>query len=205
MFQHVVRTLGVLFLLAAQIFAQDTTLPTVAQVSPAPGTVNSLTNITVTFSEPVTGVNSEGFLIQGLGMAQMVSGPDARIYTFHFPQPPYGAIQIGWIIGNGIADLTGNPFNAQAATSSWQYQLVDNTQPTVATLFPAAGATVRALQQIEVTFSEEVDGIDASDLLVNGQPATSLTKLPGGPYTFGFAAASPGAANLSWAAGHGIT
>ena len=112
MFQHVVRTLGVLFLLAAQIFAQDTTLPTVAQVSPAPGTVNSLTNITVTFSEPVTGVNSEDFLIQGLGMAQMVSGPDARIYTFHFPQPPYGAIQIGWIIGNGIADLTGNPFNA---------------------------------------------------------------------------------------------
>jgi len=205
MFQHAVRTLGVFCFLAAQIFAQDTTLPTIAQVNPAPGTVNSLTSITVVFSEPVTGVNSEDFLIQGLAMGQMVLGPDARTYTFNFPQPPYGTIQIGWVIGNGIADATGNPFNATAASSSWQYQLVDNTPPTMATRFPAPGATVRALQQIEVTFSEEVDGIDASDLLVNGQPATSLTKLPAGPYIFGFPPAPPGSVTVNWAAGHGIT
>src|SRR5687767_9330775 len=142
MFQHAVRTLGVFCLLAAQIFAQDATPPTIVQVSPAPGTVNSLTSITVTFSEPVTGVNADDFLTQGLALSQMVIGPDGRTYTFSFPQPPYGTTQIGWVIGSGIADAAGNPFDATAAGSSWQYQLVDNTPPTMLTRFPSPGATV---------------------------------------------------------------
>jgi hypothetical protein len=206
MFQHAARIAGVFCFLVSTIFAQDVTPPTITQVSPTPGTVNSLTNITVTFSEPVTGVDSEDFLIQGLAMGYVsASSPDGRTYTFSFPQPPYATIQIGWVIANAIADSAGNPFNATAAGSSWQYELVDNTPPVIGTRFPAPGATVRALQQIEVTFSEEVDGINASDLVVNGQPATSLTKLPGGPYIFGFTAAAPGTVNVSWAAGHGIT
>ena len=206
MFQHAARTLWVSCILAARVFAQDVTPPTITQVIPTPGTRNFLTNITVTFSEPVTGVDTEDFLIQGLAMGYAVDAlPDGRTYTFRFPQPPYGTIQIGWVIANAIADSAGNPFNATAPGSSWQYELVDNTPPAIVTRFPAPGATIRSLQQIEVTFSEEVDGIDASDLLVNGQPATSLTKLPGGPYIFGFAAAAPGTVNVSWAAGHGIT
>ncbi len=206
MFQHAARTFWVCCILATRAFAQDTTPPTISQIIPTPGTVNSLTNITVTFSEPVTGVDSEDFLIQGLGMGYVsASSPDGRTYTFSFPQPPYATIQIGWVIANAIADSAGNPFNATAVGASWLYELVDNTPPVIDTRFPAPGATVRALQQIEVTFSEEVDGITASDLVVNGQPATSLTKLPGGPYIFGFPAAAPGVANVNWAPGHGIT
>jgi hypothetical protein len=41
---------------------------------------------------------------------------------------------------------------------------VDTVPPTVTSLFPFAGATVRALSQVEVTFSEEVNGVSASDL-----------------------------------------
>jgi hypothetical protein len=205
MFQHLVRTAGVLCLFAATILAQDVTPPTIAQVSPAPGMVNSLSNITVTFNESVTGVDTDDFLIQGLALGNISAVPNPRTYTFSFPQPPYGRVQIGWIIANAIADVSGNPFNATAAGSSWEYDLVDNAPPTMVTRFPAPGATVRGLQQVEISFSEEVDGIDAGDLRVNGQPATSLTKLPGGPYIFGFPAASSGAVNVSWAAGHGIT
>ena len=58
---------------------------------------------------------------------------------------------------------------------------------------------------MEVTFSEEVNGVNASDLLINGQPATSVSRAPAGPYVFQFPALPAGSANLQWAAGHGIT
>src|SRR5206468_5846878 len=51
----------------------------------------------------------------------------------------------------------------------------DATPPTIAALIPAAGATVRSLTTIEVDFSEGVAGVDASDLLINGNSATGVT------------------------------
>ncbi|HEY2953615.1 MAG TPA: lamin tail domain-containing protein, partial [Verrucomicrobiae bacterium] len=77
--------------------------------------------------------------------------------------------------------------------------------PVVAQLNPPAGATVRYLAQVEVTFSEPVMGVGAADLLVNGQPATNVTGILAGPYVFQFAPAPNGAVHLSWSASHGIT
>jgi len=50
--------------------------PTIANISPAPGTLSSLSQITVTFSEPVGGVNAADLLINGLPATAMTGGND---------------------------------------------------------------------------------------------------------------------------------
>jgi hypothetical protein len=86
-------------------------------VEPAAGTVNMLPQITVVFSEPVTGVNATDLLINGIPAATMSGGSDS--YTFVFPQPAYGDVQITWATSHGIADFATppNPFNAMAGAT----------------------------------------------------------------------------------------
>ena len=47
----------------------------------------------------------------------------------------------------------------------------DTTAPTLTEVTPIAGSTVDSLTVVEVDFSEPVTGVDAGDLLVNGNPA----------------------------------
>lgn len=178
--------------------------PTIINTSPSPGTVGSLTSVSVTFSEPVIGLTADDFLVNGVAIASMTRS--GNTYTFDFGQPAYGSVFITWAAGHGITDLAtpANAFNAAAPGATWQYNLVDNTPPTVASLFPPANITVGSLSQIEVMFSEPVTGVDAADLLVNGQPATNVT-FTADTYTFKFPPPAPGTVNVSWTTGHGIT
>ncbi len=59
--------------------------PWIAAVAPLPGIVADLTQVTVTFSEPVTGVTAQHFLVNGAS-AWSVGGAGAT-YTFSFPRP----------------------------------------------------------------------------------------------------------------------
>jgi len=181
--------------------------PTVVAVTPEPGLLAGLSQITVTFSKPVTGVAAEHFLVNDLP-ATGVSG-DGKTFTFSFPQPAYGPVQIRWSTFHTIRDLENPPqtFDPAAAGSSWMYELLDPEGPSVAFRQPPAGLTVRSLTQIEVTFNKPVLGVDAGDLQVNGTAATNLTGIGAGPYLFEFpaAAARPGPALVTWRTGHGIT
>lgn len=80
----------------------------------------------------------------------------------------------------------------------------DLTPPTAAVISPAPGTTVRGLRQIEVTFSEEVSGVGAADLLVRGVGAASVSGSGTGPYRFSFPEPPPGVVPVAWASGHGI-
>jgi len=178
--------------------------PTINGFTPPAGTVNSLTSVSVTFSEPVTGLTADDFLVNGVPVTSMsVAG---NTYTFGFSQPVYGMVVITWLAGHGITDLATPPnaFNAAAPGATWQYSLVDTLPPVVASLFPPENLTVGSLSQIEVTFSEPVTGVNASDLLVNGQTATNVTFTTG-MYTFRFPPPPTGTVNVAWSSGHGIT
>ena len=76
--------------------------------------------------------------------------------------------------------------------------------PTILSATPAQGAAVRSLSQIDVLFSEAVVGVDASDLLIAGQPATGLTSLGGNAWRFSLPAQPNGTVYVAFAAGHGI-
>ena len=81
---------------------------------------------------------------------------------------------------------------------------VDVTPPGVEALAPGAGATVRSLEEIQVTFSEFVLGVDAVDLRVDGAPAISVTGSDSGPYTFVLPPLADGEVRVEWAPKHGI-
>jgi len=63
----------------------------VVQADPAAGVAYYLTNLTITFSETVSGVDAADLLINGVPASSVTSsGP--KTYTFSFPQPAYGPL-----------------------------------------------------------------------------------------------------------------
>ena len=178
--------------------------PTVSSVLPEPGLVSALNSITVTFNEPVAGVAAEHFLINDQPAASVVGS--GTTYTFTFPQPAYGSVQIRWSTFHTIQDLETPPqrFDLASPGSNWSYELLDPVGPSVLIRQPPPLLTVSALSQIEVTFDKAVLGVDAADLLVNGAPATNVTGIGAGPYLFEFIPAAPGAVLVTWADTNGI-
>jgi len=169
----------------------------------SPGsTVSNLTQATVTFSEAVADVEAEDFLINGTpATARTGSG---SVWTFSFTQPSPGPVQFAWDASHAIYDLSGNRFDELGPGAIWSCTLVDTIPPTVLVTSPTPSAVVAALTQIEVTFREAVTGVDAADLTINGQAASSVTGSGAGPYLFGFAQPASGAVTVAWAGAHNI-
>jgi hypothetical protein len=97
----------------------DNIPPEMDGISPPPGAiVLSLDFITVIFDSTVTGVDAEDLLINGVG-ATDVDVISPREYTFHFPAPPTGTVQVAWAANHAITDTSplANPF----AGGSWSY------------------------------------------------------------------------------------
>jgi hypothetical protein len=192
-------------LLAATSATLAATAPSIQSVQPSPGMVSVLTQVTVTFSKAVTGIEPTDLWANG-NPAASVSGAGST-YTFVLErQPDYGNVAITWDPSHSITDLElpPNRFDENAPGSKWQYLLVDTTAPNMALLSPAADLSIRSLAQIEVTFSEPVTGVDAGDLLVNDAPALAMSVLGAGRYRFTFNQPPDGTVTVRWAPGHGI-
>lgn len=175
--------------------------PYVVSAEPPFGsTVTSLTTITVHFSAPVSGVLASEFFVGGYA-ASSVSG-SGTIYTFTMPALPAGALPVTWDVNQTIMDGGGVRMNE--ASNTWHYMLVDVTAPVVASRTPASGATVGGLTQVEVRFSEPVNGVDAGDLTVNGTPCASVFGSGMGPYIFQFNQPGTGLVQFAWSPGHNI-
>ncbi|MCX6895839.1 MAG: lamin tail domain-containing protein, partial [Verrucomicrobia bacterium] len=184
----------------------DTTPPVVQSVSPVAGsTVSNLTSVTVTFSEPVLGIGASDLRVNS-GPADTMTGSGAT-YTFTFSRPAEGTVNLTWDAAHGITDYgsPANVFDETAPGASWQYTYADTVPPLMTEIFPGGGATIASLRQIEVTFSEDVLGIAAADLLINGAPATNVVKVPGQPYLFQFPQPATGQVTVAWSPAHGIT
>jgi hypothetical protein len=177
--------------------------PSVATVVPARGAaVAALTQIALSFNETVTGVDAADLLLNG-APATGVTGSGAD-YSFTFPQPSDGTVAVTWAATSGIQDPQGNLFDGTRNTNVWNYTLIDNNTPPLATVSPAPATTVRHLKSIAVTFNEPVTGVDAGDLLINAAPAQQVRGSGAGPYTFTFASPAAGEVQVAFAAGHGI-
>jgi hypothetical protein len=80
----------------------------------------------------------------------------------------------------------------------------DLQPPTVTQVLPSPGTTNRSLATAEVFFDENVQGVAASDLLVNGLPAQDIEFFGAAHYLFHFDSPAPGLVQFTWAAAHGI-
>ncbi|MDB6070585.1 MAG: CotH protein, partial [Verrucomicrobiales bacterium] len=187
--------------------------PAISAIVPAPGTtVSVLTSVSVTFTEPVTGVAATDLGVNG-ELTDSVSGSGAGPYIFTFPQPPSGAVSLGWDVDQSIAGIGTGEF---APSGGWTYSLTDSIAPAFGKIRtsnpgeemddvrPIPGSTVGVLTRATVMFSEPVTGVDAGDLLINGNPATSFTGDAAGPYLFSFPAPADGAVAFTWSPAHGI-
>ena len=104
--------------------------PVVQSVSPAAGTVSTLTSVVVTFSKSVTNVDAADLRMNG-NPASNVTGC-GYTYTFTFAPLPQGAIAMTWFSGHGITDLAvpANAFDGSGPGAAWQYTLAgDSTNP----------------------------------------------------------------------------
>ena len=186
---------------------KDSVAPTVLRMEPVPGsTVDTFTALTVTFSEPVTGVVAAHLLINGIG-AKSVTATTPASYRFEFTQPAYGAVTVEWDPRLALLDQADPPNRFDPAligNGGGSYRLVDHTPPTIIGWVPTSGATVRSLDSVSVLFSEPVTGVEASDLLVNGVPATAVSTLGESQYRFRFPAPPVGQVQFDWALIHGI-
>ena len=181
--------------------------PTIStQSPPAYATLTNLTSLTVIFSERVQNVDAADLLINGLPATGVTAAPNGSNYTFTFPHPLYGHVDISFATGHGITDFGFPgvlPFNEFDDSAIWSYEVLDRTPPRVAARVPGAGAVVTNLSEIAVTFSESVVGVDAADLLVGGVPAFGFSG-SGSNYVFQVAQPASGTISITWATNHGI-
>ncbi|HYO39331.1 MAG TPA: Ig-like domain-containing protein [Nocardioidaceae bacterium] len=147
--------------------------PTVTGRSPAVGAtaVAQTTNVTATFSEPVTGVSPTTFTVRNAAGATVPGSTvtyDAttRVATFN----PGGATASNLAadstytvaLTNGVRDAAGNPL----APTTWTF--VTGPRPVVSARTPASGATgVARNANVSATFSEGVTGWTAANVTMS--------------------------------------
>jgi hypothetical protein len=141
----------------------DITAPTVISIAPADlaSSIAINTNITATFSEAMNAstINSTTFTVK-LGSTP-VAGAVTYVGTTAIFKPTsvlIGNTAYTATITTGVKDLAGN---ALAATKTWTFTTnttIDNTAPTVSSVFPADTATgVLRNANIVANFSETMD------------------------------------------------
>ncbi len=113
-------------------------------------------------------------------------------------------------LANGLNVLAVEVKQANATSSDLGFDLelvglIDEDSPNLLEVQPSPGTVVLSLDFIRVIFDEGVTGIEAADLLLNGQPATGFTMISNREYGFTFPAVEPGLVEVTWAADHGIT
>ena len=96
-------------------------------------------------------------------------------------------------------NLTSSDFMMNAELLSFR---PDKSPPKVVSVDPAPG-DVSLLREVTVRFDEEVTGVDAHDLWLNGDPAVQL-RGSSALWTFTFESGDFGGATLSWNPDHGI-
>ncbi|MGH9363431.1 MAG: lamin tail domain-containing protein, partial [Thermoanaerobaculia bacterium] len=115
------------------------------------------------------------------------------------------------LLAAGANVLAVMAFNAAKNNNDFKFDLElfdprgpDLSPPVLSLVVPGPGATVRRLPRLEATFSEEVQGLEPADLLLNGAPASTLSGSGAGPYRFTFPEPAPGRVEVTWAPDHGI-
>lgn len=152
-------------------YAVDRTLPIVQSIlrqTPA-GPITNATTVTyeVTFSEPVSNVDQDDFHLELAGVTFTdlnVSSSSGQVYI----------VTISGIVGDGtlrldvvdndtIEDAIGNLLAAGATGETYQF---DRQSPTVTSVVRVQSQRTNLAQvAFDVTFSEQVNGVDAADFV----------------------------------------
>ena len=176
--------------------------PEIVSIEPKSGDIEELKSITITFSEPMSGIDAGDLIINDYPATSVKNTNNT--FTFEFEQPASGKVNAWWTPSHGIGDKASPPNSFAPKTKTWNYELLDLVAPNLANRLPLEG-TVKQFSQAEVWFSEPVQGVDSQDLMANGLTANSLSGFGAGPYVFKFSEITSGQVELTWAEDANIT
>jgi hypothetical protein len=95
--------------------------PVVAEVHPPAGlTVRSLSEVVVTFDQPVQGLDAHDLLLNGV-TAEEMTGLGAGPYRFRFPVVGTGEALVSWAAAHGIAGV--GPYAPPLESAGWNYSV----------------------------------------------------------------------------------
>ena len=169
------------------IVPEDTTAPTVTSIerlTPSSSPTNSDTLIwQVTFSEDVTGVDAADFMLSGTTATLTVSTVTASsAYSVMASGGNLdaldGTVTLDFAAGQDIADIAGHALANTTPTGTNENNYVVDNAPTVTSierLTPSSSPTNSDTLIWQVTFSEDVMGVDAADFELAGANAATLS------------------------------
>ncbi|MBK6793379.1 MAG: metallophosphoesterase [Anaerolineales bacterium] len=153
----------------------DRAAPLVTSISAANQTNANSVEYTVNFSEPVTGVDGGDFLLSTFNGATItnVTGSGSQYLVSISVQPGSDSLRLDLNDNDSIMDAVGNLLGGSGASNGNFIGGVFNIaidKPIVTSIIRSGASPTNAAQvDFVVTFSEPVEGVDASDfLLTNG-------------------------------------
>lgn len=141
----------------------------------AVGPVFGAYTVDVVFDEDVTGLEASDFDVIG-GTASDVlpaTGP-ASVYTVTITPSIEGSVDVT-LPSDTILDVDENLPNLASNTLSLQHTIPSIPTPTL--LNPSTGSVISGPYTIEISFPEEVDGLEISDFILTNATASNLTPL----------------------------
>lgn len=137
------------------------------------------------------------------GFASGAVAPDPAVFN-DYPVPNPRSLLVS---GRNVIAVQLLNANLGSSDIVWEATLSskeDTQPPLITSQTPPPGAAIRDLAAIEVVFSEPVSGVNATDLLINGQGATNVTEVASGQFVFTFPRPPAGTVTVSFRNGHGI-
>jgi len=134
------------------------------------------------------------------------AGADEVLYTgsgHEFTVPATGLVD-----GPNVFAVEVKNVNATSSDLNFDLEvegIIDLTAPVIIGVEPPQGSTQLSLNFIDVVFDDAVLGVNASDLLINSEPATNVVVINPREYTFYFPTPATGTVQVAWSPSHGIT
>ncbi|TLG93377.1 DUF4347 domain-containing protein [Pseudomonas edaphica] len=161
-------------------YAIDSQRPTASIVVAQPTlAVGQSTQVTVTFSEAVTGFTNADLTLAN-GTLSAVSSSDGGITWTAMFTPAAGVTATRNLItlnNNGVNDLAGNAGTGTTDSNSYS---IDTQPPTATIVIGNPLLTAGGTSLVTVTFSEPVTGFNNSDLMVGNGSLSTMTSSDGG-------------------------
>ncbi|WHS60595.1 Ig-like domain-containing protein [Pseudomonas sp. G2-4] len=162
-------------------YVPDETPPT-ATVVVANTNLNSggTSQVTITFSEAVTGLTAADLTVQNGTVGTLTSGDGGITWTGTLTAASNIADTTNIITLNntGVADLAGNA--GVGTTDSNNYVVNDTVAPTASIVVTDTALRVGETSLVTITFSEAVSGFTAADLTVANGSLSGLSSSDGG-------------------------
>ena len=194
------------FLIDAELVGilEDVLPPKLVNFSPKQGQIDQFNQITLKFSEPVSGIDASDLQLNGES-AITIEGK-GEMWTFNFDDVGYGEATLTWNASHGIEDF-GRPANGFVPVTDklTRYQVVDDVAPSLMEIMPPPNGTVGELKRLRVFFDEPVNDITVKDILINGNMPTSVTGFSAGPWEVEFRKIKNGKVTVNWSGTHRIT